>query len=218
MKKAGKKTIKQEAKHTDIVTETDRRRGKVVCDMLDQRGWAILSNTSSPAYRSGVISAVKVDGELVSIYFVNVDNVTTDCVEYYISLMNEENVRHAILIYKNAITPAAAKITSDVPVVDVGEIPANSPLQKMRIELFAFRELSFNITMHIYQPKFRLLGEDEAAEFRAKHGIKHPKMNSTDPIARFYGFVAGDILEVTRSGSIGGGDSSEFVAYRIVKK
>ena len=69
--------------------------------------------------------------------------------------------------------------------------------------------MQINITKHRLQPSsFDRLSKAETLEFRKKYGSKFPIMKSTDPIARFYDYDKGDIIQVTQRNGL--------VNFRIV--
>lgn len=83
------------------------------------------------------------------------------------------------------------------------------------IEVFSLQQLIVNPTKHIYQPKWRLLSEEEANNVlhHYEHGVSHlnrnlfPSVCIDDPINRYYGGKppgrdgkGGDIYEIIRDG------------------
>jgi DNA-directed RNA polymerase subunit H (RpoH/RPB5) len=196
-------------------------------EMLAQRSYAIEDATTQDLNEFIAINATKPDGGKMCVFVVDVEKVNTECIQRYIASMQLRKISHSIIIYKDSITASARKNVKDLPVFfddgsgddkvenedsseeKVYEFTNNSTMARMKIEFFSRRDLASNITKHVLQPLFRVLPKSEGDLFKKKYGIKHPKIFTTDPIARFYGYNVGDVVEVTRKNG--------FVAYRIVK-
>lgn len=83
------------------------------------------------------------------------------------------------------------------------------------IEYFLIKTLSFNITRHELQPKFRKIDDsNEITEllqtYSAKTKTQLPWILKTDAIAKYYGLKSGDIVEVKRKSETSG----EYTCYR----
>jgi len=111
------------------------------------------------------------------------------------SIMSERNVEHSIVIYKDKVTPATKSTLEQT--------------EDMKIELFAEEDLQINITKHRLQPIFEKLKDEEAMEFKKKYGLKFGILRVDRPIARFYDYVRGDVIRITRPDG--------YINYRIVK-
>lgn len=127
------------------------------------------------------IVAFTPDGKEIWVLFVQSDKLNKNIVANYFTEMRDMNIEHAIIIYKDTITPVTKKIVS------VGSF---------KIELFSQDELQYNITKHRLFPKFRKLLADEAIEFKRKFGTKIPLMLTTDPVSKFFNYSVGDVIEV----------------------
>jgi DNA-directed RNA polymerase subunit H (RpoH/RPB5) len=120
---------------------------------------------------------------------LNVNNVKD-----MILILNENDLKHGIIIYNEVITSTAKKI------IDT--------LQDYFIETFSMDELKYNITKHRLVPKHVKANEEEYKELK-KFGPKLPVMLKTDPVTRYYNYKSGDIIRVERfDGNI---------IYRIVR-
>ena len=180
---------------------------KTILEMMAQRNYTVDEDESD--YTDVMITATKPNSEKMCVFFVTVEKVNTDCIQTYICTMHKLKVKHAILIYNENITSSAKKNIKDVPILYTEEITHSSAMEKMNIELFSRKELIFNITKHSLQPIFRILSDTESEKFKKQFGIKHPKLLTSDPIARFYGLSPGSVVEITRKNG--------FVMYRIVR-
>ena len=89
-------------------------------------------------------------------------------------------------------------------------------LDNPSVELFDVRRIAINPTKHIFQPKFRLMSEDEISKVLRYYeaNSKHPSklllgsICLDDPITRYYGGFPpqenkpyGDVFEIIRDGS-----------------
>ena len=83
-------------------------------------------------------------------------------------------------------------------------------------EMFLAKQLMFNITKHVLVPQHILLEEDEVKEVLNRFlatKTQMPRLNSTDPVARYFGMRSGDICKIVRNSPMTG----ETYYYRLVK-
>lgn len=161
---------------------------KEVCfEMLTQRGYDITEEDEI------IIAVSKTDRIIV---FTNDSaKLTIENIKYYTSIMNDFKFNHAIIIYGGVITSQANKTIS--------------ALTEFDIELFNKKSLAYNITRHRLVPSHRKLEMCEVVDFKSKYGVKIPVILKSDPVARFYNFKQGDIIEIKRK--------EGTIFYRIVK-
>jgi len=157
--------------------------------MLQQRDYDIIEQGEE------FIKAKKPDGNFMCVFITNISKFNNVCAQEYIGMMNDMNIEHSIIVYKNSVTSAVKNIKQN--------------FQGMKIELFSQEELQYNIITHRYQPKFEVLCEKDSERFRKMYDTKFPIMLKTDPIARFYGYQRGDVVKITRKNG--------YVMYRIVQ-
>ncbi len=84
------------------------------------------------------------------------------------------------------------------------------------VEIFLFKNLTFNITKHRDMSKFIPLTDEEAKEIVEKYKlskIQLPKILSTDPIAKYYGMKPGRIFKIIRTSP----STGEYITYRYVR-
>jgi len=113
-----------------------------------------------------------------------------------LSTLLQMEIYHAILIYKVDATHSvkdSIKLLASERLIDQDK--------SVVIELFSEAELVNNITKHILQPQFRKLSLDEQIDYKKKF-YPFGFIKTQDPIARFYGYKSGDIIEITRSDGI----------------
>ena len=84
------------------------------------------------------------------------------------------------------------------------------------VEIFLFKNLTFNITRHQDVPKHIPLNDVEIKEVIEKYKVRKnqiPKILSTDPMARYYGIKPGGMFKIIRPSTSAG----EYVTYRYVR-
>lgn len=166
---------------------------KTCIEMLDQRGYSTIDHNDDDT--SSLFTATDADDNNISVIFIGDTKLTVQYIRQYLGEMDVINCPHCIIIYGNSVTPAAKKFAHDN--------------EDKKVELFCESELMYNITNHNYVPKHTRLSSSEAEEFKDKYGINFPCLYFTDPVARFYAFSRGDVIEIE--------DLDEIVKYRIVK-
>lgn len=108
--------------------------------------------------------------------------------QYYQHILSR-NIPHAILVHRDAVTPSVKKT---IPTVG------------FPIELFHISEVQFNPTKHQFVPKHLKIPKTGHSEID-----KYPILKRTDPIAKFYGFKIGDLIQITRKDGT--------IYYRVVR-
>jgi DNA-directed RNA polymerase subunit H (RpoH/RPB5) len=160
-------------------------------EMLSQRNYEILHIDED----NFNISAIKPNGEQVSVYFNTAPKFDTKSMKEVIFMMEQEGIDHSIVVYKDNITAATSHVLSQT--ID------------LKIELFAEEDLQINITKHRLQPSFTKLNEEETTEFKKNFGTKFPSLRHDKPISKFYDFQKGDIIQIKRL--------DNTFAFRIVR-
>ena len=79
---------------------------------------------------------------------------------------------------------------------------------EMKMEIFIVKNCQMNITKHKYVPAHRQLTLEESDRIRDLVGERLPILLRSDPIARFYDFEPGRVVEIQRR---------DCVTYRVVK-
>jgi len=69
------------------------------------------------------------------------------------------------------------------------------------IQFFLFQQLCVNITKHALVPKHECLGPTERSNMKIRvfHDEEWPKLYTSDPIAQYYNYKAGDLIKITRT-------------------
>lgn len=116
--------------------------------------------------------------------------------------MQQENIFRAILIVRNDLTSSAKKALEDMA-------------PKYIIEMFTESELLFNVTEHQLVPEHIVLTSEEKRELLDRYKLKEsqlPRMQTADPIARYFGLKSGQVVKIVRPSETSG----RYVSYRLV--
>lgn len=170
---------------------TQERAFDICLEMLQQRDYEIMEEEKDILR----IVALKPDGQQMCVIFNLAPKFDTKSMKEIISIMNELEVIHSLVVYRDSITPATKSTLSQI--------------SDIIIELFAEEDLQYNITKHYLQPKFERLVDEESEEFKKKYGVKFGILRSDRPIARFYNYQKGDVIRIIRKDG--------YISYRIVK-
>lgn len=140
------------------------------------------------------------DGESIKVYAgLNINKPSFQSVLYN---MIAQSDRHAIIIYKLAITPAVKTMIQSIT--------------NTNIEIFSTNELSINPLAHRLVPRHSRIPKtaDEYQDLKQLQMIsKLPVISSSDIISRFLNFRKGDLIKIQRP------ETAEFftIAYRLCK-
>jgi len=123
--------------------------------------------------------------------------------DYYKTRMKEGGVTRAILILTSkGITPFAKQCIAKMH-------------SRAIIEQFTEEEMLVNITKHNLVPKHIILTQDEKDAVLQKYKLKEtqlPRMQLTDPVARYFGLQRGQVVKIVRPSETAG----RYVTYRFV--
>eukprot|EP00808_Paulinella_micropora_P016962 g76100.t1 len=114
-------------------------------------------------------------------------------------------VNHAIVVVQNNCTPACRQTIEQMR--QQGEIT---------IEIFMETELLVNITQHVLVPEHQVLQDEEKEALLKKYKLKPsqlPRMQQTDPVAKYYGLKTGQVVKIKRPSETAG----RYVTYRLIK-
>eukprot|EP00041_Stephanoeca_diplocostata_P024108 m.603480 g.603480 ORF g.603480 m.603480 type:complete len:217 (-) comp22454_c1_seq2:1799-2449(-) len=138
------------------------------------------------------------------VFFPDMPTVDSEDVGSYCEKMQAGRVMRGIIAVQKKITPMA-----------VQGILAMAP--KYILERFQESELMFNITKHHLVPLHILLKEEEKQIVLDRYKLSEaqmPRIQESDPIARYYGLTEGQVLKIVRKSETAG----RYVTYRICYK
>merc|ERR1719472_184664 len=102
--------------------------------------------------------------------------------------MDEKNIKEAILVVKQPLTPLARTAIQEA-------------MSKMRIEVFHENELIVNITHHELVPKHVPLTDQEKQQLLNRYKMKPsqlPRVQMSDPLPRYFGLQRDDVMKIIR--------------------
>ena len=158
----------------------------VVCrEMFLARGYTLLSEQANE--RGYMIKGRTQQGRVVWACILPPEGkFNIEMLKSYYAYFESRHIKHVILVYNDGMTPSVRKAIHDLP---------------MRVELFEYRELMYNLLKHELVPKHVVVGHEP------NNTSKLPFLSRNDPVARFLAFRSGDIVRIDRS------DGSVYFRY-----
>lgn len=157
---------------------------KHVKEMCVDRGYTILEE-----HANGIIT------DHGYVIFTGDIKININYIKEITHMMNEEGVKHVILVHNGNVTVNNNNLREIRSVYD--------------IECFPEKSFMINLTHHKLVPRHEKMSPtDEHYLSVARDRPNLPHILDTDPVCRYYNFKAGDILKITRHNGT--------VAYRIV--
>ena len=129
------------------------------------------------------------------------DKVGVKTIKQYCEMMKEASVSHAILVVKQGVTPFAKTALQEM---------ASTYL----IEHFRDAELLVEVTEHRLVPAHALLSPEDRQALLDRYKLRAeqlPRIQRTDPVARYYGLKVGDVVKIVRPSETAG----RYVTYRV---
>ena len=129
------------------------------------------------------------------------DKVGVKTIKQYCEMMKEASVSHAILVVKQGVTPFAKTALQEM---------ASTYL----IEHFRDAELLVDVTEHRLVPAHALLSPEDRQALLDRYKLRAeqlPRIQRTDPVARYYGLKVGDVVKIGRPAETAG----RYVTYRV---
>ena len=151
-----------------------------------------------------IVSHSKDVSNQMFIFFPEEEKVNVAIIKKYFQKMNTENVRHAIIVVQQSMTPSARQ--------GMVEAAPNGFI----LEQFMEAELMINITDHELVPKHLVMSDEEKKELLSRYKLKEsqlPRIQHTDPVARYLGLKRGQVVKIIRPSETAG----RYITYRLVQ-
>ena len=143
---------------------------------------------------------IGLDSEQKILVFYPSDKVGSNVIKMIATKMCELNVLVSIVVIKGSTSIARKELDS---------------LKPCHIEIFNQDELMVNITEHDLVPEHKVLSAEQKTELLKKYRVKEgqlPKVNTDDPIARYFGARKNQVMKIVRASETAG----RYVTYRLV--
>jgi DNA-directed RNA polymerases I, II, and III subunit RPABC1 len=139
------------------------------------------------------------------VFFPEDESVGRGPISVYAQRMETEQVKRGIIVVKGTLTGHAKDA--------IKEMRSGASARK-QLEYFSDNELLVDITEHTLVPEHIVLTPQEKKQLLTRYRLKPtqlPKIQVTDPIARYYGLSPKQVVKIVRSSETAG----RYVTYRI---
>jgi DNA-directed RNA polymerases I, II, and III subunit RPABC1 len=189
---------------------------RTIANMLDQRGYMVpkaLREITPAGFRERfgefpsrenltiLVEKAEDDSNQLFVFFPEDEKVGVKPIKVFTDRMRNESVFNAIMVLRVDITPFAKQAVQEMS-------------DSFRIEHFKESELLVDITQHQLVPKHLVLTPNEKSELLKRYRLKDsqlPRIQSNDPIARYYGMKRGQVVKIIRPSETAG----RYVTYRV---
>lgn len=141
------------------------------------------------------------DNDQLFVFFPSDEKVGVKPIKTYTDRMRNENVLSAIMVLRVDISAFAKQMLQEMA-------------ESYRIEHFKETELLVDVTQHQLVPEHVVLTPSEKAELLRRYRLKDtqlPRIQTNDPVARYYGMRRGQVVKIIRPSETAG----RYVTYRI---
>lgn len=180
---------------------------EVICDMLIDRGYTKpiydvkappTTITTSKTLTSGKTKTIRIK------WMLDV-KINKDAIQKLIDEMESSRIFHFILIISETISPQSQTMLKSLK------------QQDKLIEIFEYGRTMFNPTKHKLVPKHMLCPSSAVDVICKDWGCipsNLPRINTSDPIVKWFGGQPGQLMKILRPSEVLGG--KEVILYRII--
>lgn len=136
------------------------------------------------------------------VFFPEEEKVGVKPIKTYCQRMKNDQIMHAIIVVKVNLTPFAKTAIKEMT------------MRGFRVEYFRDAELLVDITEHKLVPEHVVLTQNQKLELLERYRLKPnqlPRIQISDPIARYYGLKNGEVVKIIRPSETAG----RYITYRI---
>lgn len=141
---------------------------------------------------------------LVGFYIFDELKVGVKSIKDILDVVFEKDLKHIVCIYKNEITTFARQYLEQVCWEN-----------KIKLEQFSFRDLTFNVTKHELVPHHEIISTQEVYALLSTFKIKIknlPLISVNDPVVKYLGANKNDVIKIYRKDN----DVLNSIYYRKV--
>lgn len=127
---------------------------------------------------------------LVGIYIFDQMKVGVKSIKDVLDVVFEKDLKHIICVYRNEITTFARQYIEQVCFEN-----------KVRIEQFTFKDLTFNVTKHELVPHHEIISTSEILHLLKTFKISSknlPIISINDPVVKYLGATKNDVIKIYR--------------------
>ncbi|GAB5585515.1 DNA-directed RNA polymerases II 24 kDa polypeptide (RNA polymerase II subunit 5) [Umbelopsis nana] len=135
------------------------------------------------------------------VFFPKDKSVGVKPIRKYVERMLTQNIPKGIIVFQQTMTSSANKVIQGMSA-------------KYHLESFQEAELLVNITKHVLVPTHIVLSQEEKLALLKRYRLKEtqlPRIQQTDPVARYYGLKRGQVVKIMRNSETSG----RYVSYRL---
>ncbi|KAJ2956427.1 hypothetical protein NQZ79_g7743 [Umbelopsis isabellina] len=128
------------------------------------------------------------------VFFPKDKSVGVKPIRKYVERMLTQNIPKGIIIFQQTMTSSANKVIQGMS-------------SKYQLESFQEAELLVNITRHVLVPIHIVLSTEEKLTLLKRYRLKEtqlPRIQQTDPVARYYGLKRGQVVKIMRNSETSG--------------